>query len=35
MDDTLELLELYAAMNPEHREQVIWLARQLTEWERS
>jgi hypothetical protein len=33
VNDTLELLELYAAMSDDHRAQVLWLARELTDWE--
>jgi hypothetical protein len=33
VDDTLELLELYAAMTDDQRHQVLWLARQFRGWE--
>lgn len=33
VDDTLELPELYAALEDHHREQVLWIARELRRWE--
>lgn len=33
MDETLRLLELWAALDEHHRTQVLWLAETLDEWE--
>lgn len=33
MDEALELLEVFACMTPAHREQGLWLARELNTWE--